>query len=79
MGARIMTATAFDEQIGSARRGWPSLLWLVPLVALWIAFNCAVPVIGASGMTNVTARVFIHMLIGLGFWLGLERTELTQA
>jgi len=73
-----MTATAFDAQFGSARRGWPSLLWLVPLVALWIAFNYAVPVIAASGMTNVALRVFIHMLIGLGFWLGLERTELNQ-
>jgi hypothetical protein len=73
-----MTATAFDAQFGSARRGWPSLLWLVPLVVLWIAFNYAVPVIAASGMTNVALRVFIHMLIGLGFWLGLERTELNQ-
>lgn len=73
-----MTATALDAQIGSARRGWPSLLWLVPLLVLWIAFNYAVPVIAASGMTNVAVRVFIHMLIGLGFWLGLERTELNQ-
>ncbi len=74
-----MTATALDAQIASPRRGWPSLLWLVPLLALWIAFNYAVPVIAASGMTNVAARVFIHTLIGLGFWLGLERTELSQA
>ncbi|HKF73805.1 MAG TPA: hypothetical protein VKB68_18785 [Stellaceae bacterium] len=73
-----MTTTALDAQIGSARRAWPSLLWLVPLLVLWIAFNYAVPVIAASGMTNVAVRVFIHMLIGLGFWLGLERTELNQ-
>ncbi len=73
-----MTTTALDSQIGAARRGWPSLLWLVPLVALWIALNYAVPVIAASGLTSVAARVFIHLLIGLGLWLGLERTELSQ-
>ena len=74
-----MTATALDAEIGSLRRGWSSLLWLVPLVALWMAFNYAVPVVAASGTTSVAARVFIQLLIGLGFWLGLERSELSQA
>lgn len=74
-----MTATALDAEIGSVRRGWSSLLWLVPLVALWMAFNYAVPVVAASGTTSVAARVFIHLLIGLGFWLGLERSALSQA
>ena len=74
-----MTATALDAEIGSVRRGWSSLLWLVPLVALWMAFNYAVPVVAASGTTSVAARVFIQLLIGLGFWLGLERSELSQA
>jgi hypothetical protein len=74
-----MTATTLDAETSSARRGWPSLLWLVPLLALWIAGNYAVPVMAASGMTTVVLRVFIHMLIGLGLWLGLERTELSQA
>ena len=74
-----MTATALDAEIGSVRRGWSSLLWLVPLVALWMAFNYAVPVVATSGTTSVAARVFIHLLIGLGFWLGLERSELSQA
>lgn len=74
-----MTATALDAEIGSVRRGWSSLLWLVPLVALWMAFNYAVPVVAASGTTSVAVRVFIHLLIGLGFWLGLERSELSQA
>ena len=74
-----MTATALDAEIGSLRRGWSSLLWLVPLVALWMAFNYAVPVVATSGTTSVAARVFIHLLIGLGFWLGLERSELSQA
>lgn len=73
-----MIATALDAEIGAARRGWPSLLWLVPPLALWSAFNYAVPVIATSGMTNVAVRVFIQMLIGLGFWLGLERTGLNQ-
>jgi hypothetical protein len=73
-----MTTTAFESQIGLARQGWAGLLWLVPLLAAWIGFNYAVPALAASGVTSVAARVFIHLLIGLGLWLGLERTELNQ-
>jgi hypothetical protein len=72
-----MTATALHAAIGSARQGWHPLLWIVPLTALWIALNYAVPIIAASGMSTVTARVSIHVIIALGLWLGLERTELT--
>src|SRR5438105_7250173 len=73
-----MTAIALHHaEIGSARHGWRALLWIVPLTAAWIALNYAVPIIAASGMPTVAARVAIHVIIALGLWLGLERTELT--
>jgi hypothetical protein len=74
-----MTAAAVNAEIGSTRQGWRALLWIAPLTALWIALNYAVPIIAASGMSTVTARVSIHVMIALGLWLGLERTELTPA
>src|ERR1700686_50080 len=72
-----MTAAALYAEMGSARQGWRALLWIAPLTALWIAVNYAVPSIAASGMPTVTSRVSIHVLLALGLWLGLERTELT--
>ena len=72
-----MTATALHAEIGPVRQGWRALLWMGLLTALWIALNYAVPIIAASGMPTVTARVSIHVMIALGLWLGLERTELT--
>jgi hypothetical protein len=49
------------------------------LTALWIAVNYALPIITASGMPTVAARVSVHVMIALGLWLGLERTDLTPA
>jgi hypothetical protein len=72
-----MTAASLSIDTTPARRGWHSLFWLVPLTALWIALNYAFPLIGASGASTVAARVAVHVLIALGLWLGLERTELT--
>jgi hypothetical protein len=74
-----MTAAALHAEIGPVRQGWRALLWIGLLTALWIALNYAVPIIAASGMPTVAARVFIHVMIALGLWLGLERTELTPA
>jgi hypothetical protein len=74
-----MTAAAVNAEIGSVRQGWRALLWIAPLTALWIALNYAVPIIAASGMSTVTARVSIHVMIALGLRLGLESTELTPA
>jgi len=34
------------------------------------------PVIAASGAPSAASRLFIHILIALGLWLGLERTGL---
>jgi hypothetical protein len=73
-----MTAASLAIDTATARRPWHALFWLVPLTALWIALNYAVPVIGASGASTVAARLAIHVLIALGLWLGLERTEMTS-
>jgi hypothetical protein len=72
-----MTAATLHVPVASQRRGWHALLWLVPLTALWIAFNYALPAIGASGIPTVLLRVTVHVMIALGLWLGLERAELT--
>jgi hypothetical protein len=74
-----MTAAALHAEIGSARQGWRALLWIALLTAAWIAVNFAFPVIAATGMPTVAARLAIHVLIGLGLWLGLERTQLSPA
>ena len=74
-----MTAAVFHAETAPPRRGWRALLWVAPLTAFWVALNYAVPAISASGISTVAARVFIHVLIALGLWLGLERAELTPA
>src|ERR1700680_4145590 len=74
-----MTATALHAEIGPVRQGWHALLWIGLLTALWIALNYALPIIAASGISTVAARVSVHVMIALGLWLGLERTHLTRA
>jgi hypothetical protein len=74
-----MTAATLGVDVVPGRRAWHALFWLVPLTALWIALNYAVPVIGASGATTVASRLAVHVLIALGLWLGLERAQLTFA
>lgn len=74
-----MTAATLSVDAAPGRRPWHALLWLVPLTALWIALNYALPWIGASGAPTVASRLTIHVMIALGLWLGLERTELTPA
>jgi hypothetical protein len=74
-----MTATALHAEIGPVRQGWRALLSIALLTALWIAVNYALPIITASGMPTVAARVSVHVMIALGLWLGLERTDLTPA
>jgi hypothetical protein len=75
----MMTAATLDPSFVSPRRGWRALLWIAPLTALWIAVNYAFPILPASGLQTVAARVFIHILLALGLWLGLERAELTPS
>jgi hypothetical protein len=74
-----MTAVALHAEIGSARQKWHVLLWIAPLTAAWGVLNYAVPGITASGMPTVFFRVSIDLLIALGLWMGLERTDLTPA
>jgi hypothetical protein len=74
-----MTAATMHTHTAPERHGWSALTWIVPITALWIALNYAFPVIGASGAPTVASRITIHVLIALGLWLGLERTELTPA
>src|ERR1700722_11676414 len=74
-----MTAATLHADIVPPRQGWRALTWLVPLTALWIAVNYAVPIIPASGVSTVMSRVSIHVMIALGLWLALERAELTPA
>ena len=74
-----MTAASLSINAASGRRASHALFWLVPLTALWIALNYAFPAIGTSGAPTVASRLAVHVLIALGLWLGLERTELTPA
>jgi|SRR5580704_8523109 hypothetical protein len=50
---------------------------IAPLTALWIALNYSFPIVSASGVQTVGVRVFIHVMLALGLWLGLEQAELT--
>jgi len=72
-----MTAAVFHAETAPPRRGWRALLWVAPLTALWIALTYSVPIVSSSGVQTVGVRVFIHMMLSLGLWLGLERTDLT--
>src|SRR6516164_5728977 len=74
-----MTAATLSVENPPGRRGWHALIWLVPLTALWMAVNLAFPALGASGLPTVTSRLAIHVMIALGLWLGLERTEMTPS
>jgi hypothetical protein len=74
-----MTAVTLHTDIVPSRQGWRALLWIAPLTALWVALNYAFPIIPASGISSIAARLAIHALIALGLWLALERAELTPA
>jgi len=74
-----MTAATLHTDVVPPRHGWRALLWIAPLTALWIVLNYAVPIIPASGMSTIIARLSIHVMIALGLWLGLERAQLTLA
>jgi hypothetical protein len=74
-----MTAASLHADIAPPRPGWRALLWIAPLTALWLILNYWQPGIQASGVPNSASRLFIHVLIALGLWLGLERTELAPS
>ena len=72
-----MTAATVHVDVVSSRQGWRSLLWIVPLTVLWIGVTYSFPIVLASGVQTIALRVFIPMLLALGLWLGLERSNLT--
>ena len=74
-----MTAAMLHADAVPSRQGWRSLLWIIPLTALWIGLTYSFPIVSASGVQTVAVRVFIQMLLALGLWLGLERTDLTPS
>jgi hypothetical protein len=73
----MITAATIHTDVSPPRQGWRALLWIVPLTASWVALTYSFPIVSSSGVQTVGVRVFIHMMLALGLWLGLERTELT--
>lgn len=74
-----MTAAALPAGTIPAPPAWRSLLWTVPLTALWTLLITWQPAIPASGVPITALRLMIHTLLAIGLWLGLERTDLTPA
>ena len=72
-----MTAAMLHADAVPSRQGWRSLLWILPLSALWVGLTYSFPIVSASGVQTVAVRVFILMMLALGLWLGLERADLT--
>ena len=72
-----MTVAALSADVTLPRQAWRSLLWVVPLTALWVALTYSFPILSTSGVQTVAVRVLIQTLLALGLWLGLERTDLT--
>jgi hypothetical protein len=74
-----MTAATVSADIVPPRPAWRSLLWTVPVTALWTLLIYWRPAIPASGVPIMALRLMVHGLIAVGLWLGLERTDLTPA
>jgi len=72
-----MTVSVVQADTGSTRQEWRPLLWLVPLMALWMELIYWQPIIQTSGVPTTLHQLTVHGLIALGLWLGLERTDLT--
>src|SRR5260370_27516620 len=77
-GDPLMTAAAVPADIGPLRPAWRSLIWVAPLTLLWILLIYWQPAISTSGVPTAAPRLMGYGLIGLGLWLGLERTALTS-
>jgi hypothetical protein len=72
-----MTTAAVPAGIAAPSPAWRSLLWIAPVTILWIVLIYWQPAISASGVPTTAARLMTYGLIGVGLWLGLERTDLT--
>jgi hypothetical protein len=74
-----MTAASIPAGIVPPRPAWRSLLWLIPLAALWIALIYWKPIIPTSGVPTTAHQLMAHGFIAVGLWLGLESTDLTPS
>lgn len=74
-----MTASPLSIDIASPRSPWRQVLWLVLATALWIALIYRLPIIPTSGVPTTTHQLSVHLLIALGAWLGLARTDLSPS
>ncbi|TDY26705.1 hypothetical protein B0G81_7230 [Paraburkholderia sp. BL6665CI2N2] len=72
-----MTAVPVAVEIVPRGPAWRSLLWLIPLVTLWILLIYWQPIIPTSGVPTTAHQLTAHGLIAVGLWLGLESTDLT--
>ena len=72
-----MTAAAVLAGIVPPRPAWRSLLWTVPVTALWTLLIYWQPAIPESGVPTTAARLLAYALIAVGLWLALESTDLT--
>jgi hypothetical protein len=74
-----MTATPLSIDIASPRSPWRSVLWLVLGTAIWIALIYRLPIIPTSGVPTTTHQLSVHLVVALGAWLGLSRTDLSPS
>jgi len=74
-----MTATTYDLPAAPRQQGRVALLWMSVFTAAWTVVLYWQPAIQASGVPTAASRIFVHALIALGLWLGLERTEMIAA
>ena len=72
-----MTTAAVPAGIVPPHPALRSLLWIVPLTALWTLLIYWQPAITGSGVPATAARLMTYGLIALGVWLGLESADLT--
>ncbi len=71
-----MTTAAIPAGIVPPRPALRSLLWIVPVTALWTLLIYWQPVITGSGVPTTAARLMTYELIGIGLWLGLEKSDM---
>lgn len=72
-----MTVATVSADIVPLRPAWRSLVWIVPVTALWSLLIYRWPAIPTSGVPTMALRLMVHGLIAIGLLLGLEHTTLT--
>ncbi|GGP27796.1 MFS transporter [Silvimonas amylolytica] len=74
-----MNSSSVAAVIAPSWQAWRSLLYLTPLTLLWVGVNYWQPIIPSSGFQTTAHQCVTQLLIALGLWLALERTELTSS